>query len=272
MTSRSVSFIIPVRNDAERLRALPASIPPATPRPPTSRSSSPTTDRRTVRRGGARRRARRCSSCPASGSASCATGRPPPRAARSWRSSTPTTRSSPEWVPAAIDALGRSAASPRSGRPIGRRRPAPGSSGSTIGCAATRRARSVDWLGSGNMAVRRAAFDGRRLRHDARNLRGRRPLPQAARPGYVLVATSASTTCTTATRRRCGSVLRRALARPRQRARQPAPAAVAADARRAPRFPSSNLRGARRGRRRRASGIDRSASRCRRLAVRGLRR
>ncbi len=126
------------------------------------------------------------------------------RAATSWRSSTPTTRSARTGFPR------RSASWPtrrsrRSARPAGRRRP-----GTWVQRLYDRlrrhppRARKrVDWLGSGNMAVRRAAFEARRrLRHVARNLRRRRSLPQAPRAGLrARRGRRACATCTSAIRR-----------------------------------------------------------------------
>ena len=143
-----------------------------------TRSSSSTTDRTDRSVDGWRAAGARSWSCPASASASCGTA-----AARGARHDPGLhrrrSRDRRGWSPAAIALLGPI-------RPWGGRAPVPRAVRGHMGAAHLRRparrdpdVRAGRWLGSGNMAVRRSAFEAvGGFDTTPRNVRRCRPLPQ----------------------------------------------------------------------------------------------
>ncbi len=127
MNAPRVSFIVPVRNDAVRLRDLSAEHPAGTTTAPvTSKSSSSTTDRPTARRRSPLSWARGSSASSRAGCPSCEIAARRWRRQTSWRSSMRTTRSCAGWVHAALECLhmpqrrrGRRALSRAAGRHVG---------------------------------------------------------------------------------------------------------------------------------------------------------
>ena len=225
MVRRSISFIIPVRDDAARLERCLRTIRAATPTAPTSRSSSPTTARPTTRptwrerRGAtvldAARRAR---------SASCATrGRGAATRRRSSPSSTPITRSARSGSRRAIDALADPAVA-AAGAPYHRAHA--GHLGAALLRSAARRhdrtrGRSTGWAAATWPCAARRSTRSAASTRPSRRARTSTSAASFGPPAYGSSPTTRCAACITAIRGRSAASSRRAVARPRQPPRQP---------------------------------------------------